>query len=139
MDICEFVLSVFGIVNVGDELAICEPLSLSYLLFFKIIKKNVERTSKTIKIFEMGLEELHRCYSGTRKMALHQTSFPYKNIANIDGTITTLQYDSVITPHVFVVKKKQRAAGYREKCDLILQRSSRVLCTQRICTEVACM
>ncbi|DAZ94907.1 TPA: hypothetical protein N0F65_003077 [Lagenidium giganteum] len=90
VDICGPLMSVFGIVNTGDENAICEPLVMSFpLLFFdnEWLIISLTRACASLKRAVRELtEECEQRVSSSRKLArwqqtidLDRLRFPYKD------------------------------------------------------------
>ncbi|GLE08873.1 hypothetical protein PINS_up020325 [Pythium insidiosum] len=107
VDICGPLLSVFGIVNTGDEDAVCEPLVMSFpLLFFdnKWLMVSLTRVCTSLKT---AIQELtsefavsHRNVVNTTDV--HRLKFPYKDSFGLNGAVASIQYAEVVQRFVFV-------------------------------------
>ncbi|GLD98983.1 hypothetical protein PINS_up007701 [Pythium insidiosum] len=114
VDICGPLMSVFGMVNTGDEDAICEPLVMSFpLLFFdnEWLMVSLTRVCASLKT---ALQELtNECHQfatciSRRKIVnttdLDRLGFPYKDSFELNGATASLQYVNVVQRFVFVAK-----------------------------------
>nr|AHF51834.1 crinkler [Lagenidium giganteum] len=112
VDICGPLMSVFGIVNTGDEDAICEPLVMSFpLLFFdnEWLMVSLARVCASLKIALRELtEECHQLVTSRRNLSsandLDRLRFPYQDFVEFNGAIVSLRYVEVIQRFVFVAK-----------------------------------
>ncbi|EGZ06196.1 hypothetical protein PHYSODRAFT_341487 [Phytophthora sojae] len=91
LDICGPLLSVFGVINLGDEAVVCEPLVASLPLLY----------------FDTPLlTSLARVYGNKQVVTSDVTrfTFPYKDTALIDGEEVKLTYEAAIVRYVFCAR-----------------------------------
>ncbi|KAH9122890.1 hypothetical protein AeMF1_006003 [Aphanomyces euteiches] len=100
LDICGPLLSVFGIVNVTTEYALCEPLVTSIpLLFFD----NVGLMTTGVHVcasLKAALRDLTSLYAFTG-CDLNPSRFPYHDLAVIDGEKVKIRYCKQLERYVF--------------------------------------
>jgi len=111
VDICGPFMSVFGIVNTGDEDAICEPLVMSFpLLFFanEWLMVSLARMCASLKAAVQELTDACKELGGSRRKngatclpALDRLRFPYKDSGECNGAHISFQYVEVIQRYVF--------------------------------------
>ncbi|KAG3049686.1 hypothetical protein PI125_g26545, partial [Phytophthora idaei] len=112
VDICGPFISVFGIINTGDEDAICEPLVMSFpLLFFDNEWLMVSLTRMCASLKTAVQELTDACYelsgsrrnraTGLRATALDRLRFPYKDSVECNGAYISFQYVEVVQRYVF--------------------------------------
>ncbi|KAF1334982.1 hypothetical protein FI667_g1732, partial [Globisporangium splendens] len=111
VDICGPLLSVFGIVNVADEDAICEPLVMSFPLLFLDNEWLMASLARVCVSLKAALRELtnewHQLIAGLRgdvATDLDRLRFPHKDRTEINGSAVTLRYVEVLQRYVFVAK-----------------------------------
>ncbi|CAK4623060.1 unnamed protein product [Aphanomyces euteiches] len=108
IDICGPLLSVFGVVNVGDDSILCEPLvaSVPLILFDNVgLMTMVARVCASLKAAVNCLAS-----SNTHKVAphgVHRCRFPYHASAIIDGRRVDIEYHERILHHVFTARVVQ--------------------------------
>uniref|UniRef100_K3WGF6 Uncharacterized protein n=1 Tax=Globisporangium ultimum (strain ATCC 200006 / CBS 805.95 / DAOM BR144) TaxID=431595 RepID=K3WGF6_GLOUD len=111
VDICGPLLSVFGIVNIADEDAICEPLVMSFRLLFSTTSGLMVLLARACASLKAALRELtdewHQLAAESRDDAgtnLDRLRFPHKDCSEINGNAVTLRYVVVLQQCVFVAK-----------------------------------
>ena len=107
LDICGPLLSVFGIVNVGDDCILCEPLAPSMpLLYFD----NVGLMTMLIRIcvsLKVALKELTSSHDGGPSSGIERCRFPYHDSATIDGAKVQIAYCERLVRYVFAARVVQ--------------------------------
>lgn len=115
VDICGPLMSVFGIVNTGDENAICEPLVMSFpLLFFDNDWLMISLTRACVALKRAVRELTEECeqrVASSRNLArwqqtidLDRLRFPYKDAFEVNRATISLRYVKVVQRFVFVAK-----------------------------------
>jgi serine/threonine-protein kinase RIO1 len=108
VDLCGPLLSVSGIVNVGDEMTICEPLVESFPLIYFDNEPLLTRLARVCLSLKVALEDLrdmhNRQSAGVSATDLAKSTFPYKDTATINDKLVTLQYVHQLQRKVFVAK-----------------------------------
>ena len=99
LDICGPLLSVFGIVNVGDEYVLCEPLVSSIpLIFFD----NLGLMTMLVRVCASLKAALQELTSSSYAVSdVERCKFPYHDSAMIDGMKIDISYKESILRYVF--------------------------------------
>ncbi|KAG1708018.1 hypothetical protein DVH05_024703 [Phytophthora capsici] len=121
VNICGSLMSVFGIVNSGDEEVVCEPLVVSFpLLYFdnELMMVSLVRMCVSLKTAVKELtdesDKLNDIYQRSvpcvSPVSLDRLRFPYKDSVEVNGERTTFQYLEVIYRYVFKARQVETNA-----------------------------